>query len=529
MKKQILSICLSITLIFSTSVYSFADTDSNNTPAESTQPKVEKEIEKEQPKEEVKEENTNTETEPTEATQQETESTTAQTQEITPIKKGIVKKAAQEKIRITLVFEDIRHANGEVTSKTTSNEIGPGGGWGFTKKKFESTTGLRTGDSVTYNGRDYTYSGKWTCNFNPGTPIDASATFYLYNKDGNTSGNTYYLNEDTTLIFKPIYIPKQIYTFTANYIDNIGHGSGGESHEDNGSVGYKHTFKIPADIPENYEFVYWDNETDSKTYREGDALVVAAGELQDNKTVNVYATYKPIVTVNYHDEQGTLLGSVTGKTVNIYENGEAFKKQGKFLGWYMGEELVSSEETKELPLTREEVQTTFEVYAKYKVTPKPEPTPTPAPPNKPKPTVSTTTEVIEVYYGTGDGKEYTPIPHKKTPLAASQQIESWALINLIATLLTFLITIVLLIFAFINKRKESDELEIKNRMIGRIISIVVAIVTGFVFLITEDMSLPMVLVDKWTLIMIAFLTLQLIIMILCKHKEEEIEEEYEGE
>jgi hypothetical protein len=142
----------------------------------------------------------------------------------------------------------------------------------------------------------------------------------------------------------------------------------------------------------------------------------------------------------------------------------------------------------------------------------------------PKPTKQNTTSFVP--FGLGDGTESiesvepikkATITNNKAPLTTTEG--SWALINLIATLLVFLIAIILLVMAFVNKRKEDEELQIKNKMIGRIISIIVAIVTGFIFLITEDMSLPMVLVDKWTLLMIILLIAQLIIMILCKHKE----------
>ena len=51
------------------------------------------------------------------------------------------------------------------------------------------------------------------------------------------------------------------------------------------------------------------------------------------------------------------------------------------------------------------------------------------------------------------------------------------------------------------------------------ISVVVAILTAIVFLITEDMSLPMVLIDQWTLLMIILLVIQIIITIFCKHKK----------
>ena len=133
---------------------------------------------------------------------------------------------------------------------------------------------------------------------------------------------------------------------------------------------------------------------------------------------------------------------------------------------------------------------------------------------------------------TAKSKGYTPIlvtdavekvPTKQikntNPPKTIQEVNSWALINLIATILTIILSLILLIMYFINKRKEDDEIQIKNKPIKRMISIIVAIVTAIIFLITEDMSLPMVLIDQWTLLMIVLLVIQIIITILCKHKK----------
>ena len=75
--------------------------------------------------------------------------------------------------------------------------------------------------------------------------------------------------------------------------------------------------------------------------------------------------------------------------------------------------------------------------------------------------------------------------------------------------------------ALFNKRKEEDDIEVKNKMLIRIFSVIVAIISGFIFLITEDTTLPMVLVDQWTLLMLIILFVQVVITILCKHKKEE--------
>ena len=100
-----------------------------------------------------------------------------------------------------------------------------------------------------------------------------------------------------------------------------------------------------------------------------------------------------------------------------------------------------------------------------------------------------------------------------------QDVNSWALINLIATILTIILALILLIMYFINKRKEDDETQIKNKPIKRMISVIVGIITAIIFIITEDMSLPMVLIDQWTLLMIILLIIQIIVTILCKHKK----------
>lgn len=120
-----------------------------------------------------------------------------------------------------------------------------------------------------------------------------------------------------------------------------------------------------------------------------------------------------------------------------------------------------------------------------------------------------------------DAVEKTPtkqIKNTNTPKTI-QKVNSWALINLITTILTIILSLILLIMYFINKRKEDNEIQIKNKPIKRMISVIVAILTAIIFLITEDMSLPMVLIDQWTLLMIVLLVIQIIITILCKHKK----------
>ncbi|MEF9893878.1 MAG: VWA domain-containing protein [Anaerorhabdus sp.] len=85
---------------------------------------------------------------------------------------------------------------------------------------------------------------------------------------------------------------------------------------------------------------------------------------------------------------------------------------------------------------------------------------------------------------------------------------SWALINLIASLIGVLLTIVLL-FAKHEKEEENEENqevkdEFERKRIYKVIGVIVAVVSIIVFLLTENITLPMKLVDKYTLLMIAF-------------------------
>ena len=117
---------------------------------------------------------------------------------------------------------------------------------------------------------------------------------------------------------------------------------------------------------------------------------------------------------------------------------------------------------------------------------------------------------------------------------------SWALINLLCSGGTVLLGLVLLLSKL---KKEEDEEEdktaamrngnnkqserYKRRKWLRAVSTVTAVVSVIVFFLTEDMSLAMVLIDKWTLLMAAFLIIQ-IIFVLFGRKWKELDEKAEN-
>ena len=127
------------------------------------------------------------------------------------------------------------------------------------------------------------------------------------------------------------------------------------------------------------------------------------------------------------------------------------------------------------------------------------------------------------------------IPDEDVPMAAP----AWALLNLILSLLTVLGSLFLLSGLFGKKKEEATDENgnlilddngesvmnrIKQRTGWRIISLLPAIGSVIAFILTENMRNPMVLVDRWTLLMVIIAVIQVLVMMLSKKKVEETEE-----
>ena len=208
-----------------------------------------------------------------------------------------------------------------------------------------------------------------------------------------------------------------------------------------------------------------------------------------------------------------------------------------------------------------------------------ESTPTPAPNPNPNPAAPTPTPVAPVVPatvatptpkptatpstapsdnggkgdGNNDGEIGETINDNETPLANGEDIAdnatplaglgtgAWALINLILTIVTTLLSILLLI-GYIGKKKKALEDEDGNMVLDengkevmeyeknkkglwRLISIIPALIAIIVFIFTEDMTLPMIFVDKWTILHVVIALVQVIVMVLCKKKKDENDED----
>ena len=148
----------------------------------------------------------------------------------------------------------------------------------------------------------------------------------------------------------------------------------------------------------------------------------------------------------------------------------------------------------------------------------------------------------------------TTITEQKTPQTAPKKTETikndptpeaagkayWALINLICAA----VTVVLAIFALLSKHKKEDVKEdedtdvqtvmsteedeedpeiSKRHRIWKVVGAVDAIVAVIVFFLTENMSLPMALTDKWTVLMVVFALISVVTTVLAKkwHKKDD--------
>ena len=197
-----------------------------------------------------------------------------------------------------------------------------------------------------------------------------------------------------------------------------------------------------------------------------------------------------------------------------------------------------------------------------KPTPEEEPTPTPTPtplptlPTTPAPTTparrvtrstatvtepaSRPTEQITENETPKAESEPEVIEDEETPLAP-MATGAWALVNLILMLLTVLASLLLLL-GYLGKKKYAKEDEYGNALhdangneiidytrnkkgFWRVASLIPAVAAVIAFVLTENMRLPMIMVDRWTLLMVIIAVVQLIVAVLCKKKKESEEDE----
>lgn len=117
------------------------------------------------------------------------------------------------------------------------------------------------------------------------------------------------------------------------------------------------------------------------------------------------------------------------------------------------------------------------------------------------------------------------INDEETPLAAPR---SWALLNLILAVLTIVVSAVLLAGRFLGKKREEreevqeyEDSRLKRKTLVRGLSLVPAAASVICFALTENITNPMVLIDKWTLWMAVFAAANAALAVLSKKSQQQ--------
>lgn len=106
--------------------------------------------------------------------------------------------------------------------------------------------------------------------------------------------------------------------------------------------------------------------------------------------------------------------------------------------------------------------------------------------------------------------EVITVNDNKTPLAGIEN--SWALINLIAVVTTVILGIVIILLKKTKESAEEENVIYKNRYTWmKLLGTVIAIISVVIFILTEDIALPMVMLDKYTVVMVVIAIIQFVV------------------
>ena len=114
----------------------------------------------------------------------------------------------------------------------------------------------------------------------------------------------------------------------------------------------------------------------------------------------------------------------------------------------------------------------------------------------------------------------------KIPLAKTK--ETWALVNLICVVVTVVVSLILVILGWYNRwRRRNIELDekyyhdyqfwLRNKIIFRIVNILIAIISIVVFILTENIFLKLVFVDRFTPLMVVLAILAIGVAFFSKY------------
>ncbi len=409
------------------------------------------------------------------------------------------------------------------------------------------------------NDTTYTYPKK----YNEEVEVKADPTKEGYTFAGWTSAEVEVVNDKFTM-------PAKNVTLTAKWVANIYKVTydldGGEWTEATNEFPYEYkaTVEVIKTVPtrEGYKFSGWRSEevtieNDAFTMPAKDVVLKAVWEA--NPTPTPIPSEEPTPTPAPTEEPTPTPAPTEEPTPTPAPTEEPTPTP------------APTEEPTPTPAPTEEPTPTPAPTEEPTSTPAPNPNPNPATPTPtpvapvvpatvatptPKPTATPSTTPSDnggKGDGNNDGEIGETINDNETPLANGEDIAdnatplaglgtgAWALINLILTIVTTLLSILLLI-GYIGKKKkalededgnvvldengkEVMEYEKNKKGLWRLISIIPALIAIIVFIFTEDMTLPMIFVDKWTILHVVIALVQVVVMVLCKKKKDENDED----
>lgn len=107
-------------------------------------------------------------------------------------------------------------------------------------------------------------------------------------------------------------------------------------------------------------------------------------------------------------------------------------------------------------------------------------------------------------------EEIAQITDQQTPKSHGAVEKQWAVLNLIAVMLSLILAIALLL----SKRNKEDEDMRTRRRWTKVVAIIIAVVSIVIFVVTENIFLPMKLTDQYTIIMLGLSLIQIVMTII---------------
>ncbi|MCL1876887.1 fibro-slime domain-containing protein [Candidatus Saccharibacteria bacterium] len=158
----------------------------------------------------------------------------------------------------------------------------------------------------------------------------------------------------------------------------------------------------------------------------------------------------------------------------------------------------------------------------------------PIPPVTPRPFTFTTPiidfgPVEEVVVPDDEGEVLGETTKKETPegeVLGEEDGGAWALLNLLLTIGTVIASIVLIVLYYVG-RKDNDDEEVHRNGVIRVLSLIPAVGAVIAFILTEDWTLPMIWIDRWTLLMVIIAIVQIAVVILARRRTDDREQEEE--